>query len=69
MTISATNPRAVIRLNVAAAEIGLHPDTLRRMCKRGDGPRLLHLSTRCYGIRRADLEAWLETRDVPTPKV
>lgn len=69
MHFSPTNPRSVIRLPQAAAEIGLHPDTLRRMCKRGDGPRLLKLSPRCYGIRRADLEAWLESRDVSPPKI
>ncbi len=64
-----TNPRAVMRLPAVAEEIGVHADTLRRMCARGQGPRLLRLSTRCYGVRRSDLDAWLETRDVVAPKV
>ena len=69
MNFSPTNPRAVIRLPAAAELIGIHADTLRRMCKRGDGPRLLQLSPRCYGVRQADLDAWLETRDVGAKKV
>jgi predicted DNA-binding transcriptional regulator AlpA len=64
-----TNPRAVIRLPAVAAELGIHPDTLRKLCHAGKGPRLLRLSTRCYGVRRADLDAWLESRDATTPKV
>ncbi|UIY40824.1 helix-turn-helix transcriptional regulator [Methylobacterium radiotolerans] len=63
-----TNPRAVIRLPDVAAELGIHPDTLRKMCHAGDGPRLLRLSTRCYGVRRADLETWLESREMLSMK-
>lgn len=69
MENSALNPRAVIRLPAVAAELGIHPDTLRKLCRAGKGPRLLRLSTRCYGVRRADLESWLESRDVAAPQV
>lgn len=69
MSDAAPNPRNVIRLPDVAAELGIHPNTLRKMCHAGEGPRLLRVSPRCYGVRRGDLEQWLESRDVAGPKV
>jgi hypothetical protein len=37
--LPASNPKHVVRLQAAAREIGIHPDTLRRICKDGTGPR------------------------------
>lgn len=67
--LPASNPKHVVRLQAAAREIGIHPDTLRRICKDGTGPKMLKLSARCYGIRRGDLDAWVESRGVGGPQV
>ncbi|WP_375274968.1 helix-turn-helix transcriptional regulator [Methylorubrum thiocyanatum] len=69
MTQATSNPKAVVRFTDVARELGLSAPTLRRICKAGKGPRLLQLSTRCYGVRRGDLDAWLESRDVLPPQV
>lgn len=56
--------RHVVPFQSAAREVGLSPTTLRRMCREGDGPILLQISTRRLGIRRGDLDAWVESRKV-----
>lgn len=56
-------PNRVIRFKAAAEELGISPATLRRLWKRGEGPRVLQLSPQCLGIRRRDLEAWLAERE------
>ena len=61
--------RFVVRFQDVARELGIAPSTLRSACKRGEGPPLLRLTQRCYGVRRGDLEAWKQTRDVIGPKV
>ncbi|WP_164034439.1 helix-turn-helix transcriptional regulator, partial [Serratia marcescens] len=53
----------VIRLKDAAAAAGICTRTLRRLVARGEGPKVLKLSTQCRGIRRNDLEAWLAERE------
>lgn len=60
--------RSVVPFQAAARELGLHPATLRRMCAKGDGPRLLRLSERRLGIRRRDLDAWVASREVPAQR-
>ena len=67
--LPASNPKHVVRLQAAAKEIGMHPDTLRRICRNGTGPKMLKLSARCYGIRRGDLDSWVESRGVLGPEV
>ena len=52
----------VIRFRAACAEIGISRCTMRRYIAAGTGPRLVRLSERVHGIRRADLDAWLESR-------
>ncbi len=59
--------RFVVRFPDVARELGVSPSTLRQLCRRGDGPPLLQLSERCYGVRRGDLDAWLESRKMPRP--
>lgn len=64
-TLPAPSPvsdRAVVRFKAACAETGLSARTMRRLIAAGRGPRVLRLSERCLGIRRADLDAWIESR-------
>ncbi|TXN26876.1 helix-turn-helix domain-containing protein [Methylobacterium sp. WL19] len=58
--------RHVVPFQSAARELGLSPATLRRLCKEGIGPTLLQISTRRLGVRRGDLDAWVESRKVTT---
>lgn len=69
MELPASNPKHIVRFADAAREVGLSRPTLRKLCREGKGPPLLRLSTRCYGIRRGELDAWLESRDVVGPQL
>lgn len=55
--------RAVIRFQAACQEAGVSVSTMRRLLKAGRGPRVIRLSERCLGVRRADLDAWLIARE------
>ena len=58
-----TDPaRFVVRLPDVARELGISPTTLRHICRQGKGPPLLQISERCYGVRRGELDAWLDSR-------
>lgn len=60
-----SNPaRFVVRLADVCREIGLSSSTFRRMCREGRGPQLLRLSERRLGVRRGDLDAWIESRKI-----
>ena len=59
--------RFVVRFPDVARELGLSPTTLRDICKKGKGPPLLQLSARCYGVRRGELDAWIESRKMARP--
>ncbi|TXN41571.1 helix-turn-helix domain-containing protein [Methylobacterium sp. WL30] len=61
--------RFVIRLTDVSRELGISSTTLRQMCRRGNGPPLLQISERCYGVRRGELDRWIESRKVPSPKI
>lgn len=54
--------KAVVRLKTAAAEAGVSIATFRRFVKAGRGPRIVRLSDRVHGVRRCDLDAWIESR-------
>jgi prophage regulatory protein len=63
-----TDPsRFVIRFPDVARELGVSPTTLRKLCNKGKGPPLLRLSERCFGVRRGELDAWIEARKVASP--
>lgn len=63
-----TDPsRFVVRLPDVARELGVSPTTLRKLCNGGKGPPLIRLSERCFGVRRGELDAWIETRKVASP--
>lgn len=66
---SAETARHIVPFQVAARELGLSPTTLRRMCREGNGPTLLQISTRRLGVRRGDLDAWVKTREMCGPEV
>ncbi|WP_080577045.1 helix-turn-helix domain-containing protein [Methylorubrum extorquens] len=61
------DPRApenrVIRFREVCQIAGISQKTMRRLCERGEGPKLLRLSQRCLGVRRVDLEAWFAGRE------
>ncbi|MGU3665129.1 helix-turn-helix transcriptional regulator [Methylobacterium sp. A49B] len=59
--------RFVVRFPDVARELGVSPTTLRQICRQGEGPPLLRLSERCYGVRRGELDAWIESRKVARP--
>lgn len=59
--------RFVVRFPDVARELGVSPTTLRQICRRGEGPPLLQLSERCFGVRRGELDAWIESRKVAGP--
>lgn len=59
--------RFVVRFPDVARELGVSPTTLRQICRDGRGPPLLRLSERCFGVRRRELDAWIETRKVASP--
>ncbi|GJE29789.1 helix-turn-helix transcriptional regulator [Methylobacterium organophilum] len=59
--------RFVVRFPDVARELGVSPTTLRQICRDGKGPPLLRLSQRCFGVRRGELDAWIESRKVGSP--
>lgn len=56
--------RFIVRLRDVARELGISPTTLRQICRRGSGPPLLQISERCFGVRRSELDQWIESRKV-----
>ncbi|TXN80617.1 helix-turn-helix domain-containing protein [Methylobacterium sp. WL8] len=61
--------RFVVRMPDVAKELGVSSTTLRQMCRRGKGPPLLQISERCFGVRRGELDRWMESRYVAAPQV
>ena len=61
--------RTVVRFPDVCKELGLSATTLRRICREGKGPPLLQLSERRSGVRRGDLDAWVEGLKNPRPEV
>jgi predicted DNA-binding transcriptional regulator AlpA len=47
----------------AARVLGISMETLKRLRQSGEGPKILQLSARRIGYRRAGLEAWLIERE------
>lgn len=59
--------RFVVRFPDVARELGVSATTLRKLCNDGKGPPLLRISERCFGVRRGELDAWIEGRKVGGP--
>ena len=56
----------VLTLKEFAELTGLSLPTLRRLIDAGDGPVIIKLSPRRFGIRASRGDAWLESREVPS---
>jgi predicted DNA-binding transcriptional regulator AlpA len=53
----------------ATAEIlGISPDTLRRLDRRGEGPIRRHISPRRIGYKLSEVEAYRDRKPLQTPK-
>jgi len=51
----------------AAAIVGLSKRTLERLLAEGQGPEVIKLSRRRFGVTNPALRAWIETRKRITP--
>ena len=61
--------RIVVRFPDVCQELGLSPTTLRRICRAGPVPPLLRRSERRSGVRRGDLDAWVEGLKKGCPEI
>jgi predicted DNA-binding transcriptional regulator AlpA len=52
----------VLTLKECAEIIGISFETLKRMNRRGEGPKTIQLSPRRIGVRIVDLRAWQDAR-------
>lgn len=52
----------VLSFRIACEMANLSVSTMRRLIATGRGPRVIKLSDRRIGIRRADFETWLAAR-------
>jgi predicted DNA-binding transcriptional regulator AlpA len=57
----------VLSYDEAAARSGIVRRTLERAIANGEGPSVIHISTRRRGILESDLEKWLLSRRRPAP--
>jgi len=64
--VERTTPAAYLTLDGAAAELALSERTIRRAIAAGDLPA--YKVGKSVRIRRADLEAWLESKRLPNAR-
>ena len=57
-----SNSNVVLRLPAVCKAASVSRSTLRRLMRAGRGPRIIQLSDRLIGVRRADLDDWLNSR-------
>ena len=57
----------VISFEEAAGRAGFVRRTLQWMIDKGEGPTIVHVTSRRRGILEADFEAWLLSRRHPAP--
>lgn len=57
-----SNSNVVLRLPAVCEAASVSLSTLRRLMRAGRGPRVIQLSDRLIGVRRADLDDWLTSR-------
>lgn len=57
-----SNSNVVLRLPAVCKAASVSLSTLRRLMRAGRGPRIIQLSDRLIGVRRADLDDWLNSR-------
>ncbi|MGU3358907.1 helix-turn-helix transcriptional regulator [Methylobacterium sp. M6A4_1b] len=56
------NTNVVLRLPAVCEAASVSLSTLRRLMRAGRGPRIIQLSDRLIGVRRVDLDDWLNSR-------
>jgi hypothetical protein len=65
----ARKPNFIRSIEQRAYEAGFHPDTLRTLIGKGEGPVVIRLSPKRLGIRDTDWEEWLDGRRLaPAPE-
>jgi predicted DNA-binding transcriptional regulator AlpA len=57
----------VISYREAAERAGIVRRSLERLIAKGEGPAVVHISTRRRGILESDFERWLLSRRRPAP--
>jgi hypothetical protein len=60
--LQCTNPAMVLTLDQWAILAGFSVSSARRIAGTADGPPLLRISARRYGVRYSDHLAWAESR-------
>jgi predicted DNA-binding transcriptional regulator AlpA len=55
-------PKSLLTPEELAAEFGLQPSTLRKWRGDGSGPPFVRLAYHVVRYRRADVEAWIDSR-------
>jgi prophage regulatory protein len=60
--VALMNNHLLLKPEEVAAEIGVHQKTLYRMVVKGEFPEPLNLGHRTKRFRRADVEAWVESK-------
>lgn len=57
----------VLNFNEAAKRAGIARRTLERLIAIGEGPSVLHISTRRRGVLESDFDEWLSSRRRAAP--
>jgi predicted DNA-binding transcriptional regulator AlpA len=66
MTFSTWRPDRIISERVAAEILGISPDTLRRLDRRGEGPTRRKISPRRVGYKISEVEAYRDGKLIPS---
>lgn len=61
-------PPEMVDLHVVAAELDVDVRTLKRWCLSKRFPRIYKLSAKTWRVRRRDLDAWIEERELTRPR-
>jgi hypothetical protein len=60
----ARKPNFIRSIEQRAYEAGFHPDTLRTQIAKGEGPPVIRLSPKRWGISDNDWDEWLNSRRI-----
>jgi predicted DNA-binding transcriptional regulator AlpA len=60
----AMTDKAIARIKIAAAILGITPKHLQDLAKRSDFPPKVRIGTNAVGWRVSDLEAWIDMQTV-----
>jgi predicted DNA-binding transcriptional regulator AlpA len=62
-----TTPSIVLTYPQVCKRASITRRTLEHLISEGEGPAIIHLSSRRRGILESDFEAWLQTSRKPAP--